>query len=128
MKKRLTFKQLLFEQQILGILLFSVLVVFLWVVSTIYFSYTKSTLTSEDETVVIPLSPIIDDRPLQVLSSRRWWSDSDLQSFAVSVVIRDSNGKTTTSQTQTGAASPSATLAPTPVPTPLPASGSAQTQ
>ncbi len=60
MKKRMTFKQLLFEQQILGILLFSLLVVFLWVISSIYFSYSASTLTQDDQLDVLPLDPTIN--------------------------------------------------------------------
>ena len=128
MKKRLTFKQLLFEQQILGILLFSVLVVFLWVISTIYFSYTASTLSNEDVFVVTPLNPIIDDKPLRALGQRRWWTDAELQGFTVSAVVRDSSGNVKTTGTVTPTAAPIASASASPVPTATPASGSAQTQ
>jgi hypothetical protein len=92
MKKRLTFKQLLFEQQVLGILLFSVLVVFLWVISSIYFSYSTSTLSAEDELIVTPLNPLIDDKPLRALQNRRWWTDSELENFSVSATVKGADG------------------------------------
>jgi sensor histidine kinase regulating citrate/malate metabolism len=82
MKKRLTFKQLLFEQQILGILLFTILVVFLWVVSSIYFSYAQTTLTTEDTTTVIPLTPEINEKPLLELANRKWWTPEELTQIA----------------------------------------------
>ncbi len=87
MKKKLTFHQLLFEQQILGILLFTLLVVFLWVISSIYFSYSASTLTQDDNTTVRALNPAIPDKPLQDLNSRKWWSDEELNQFNVSVTL-----------------------------------------
>lgn len=128
MKKRLTFKQLLFEQQVLGILLFSVLVVFLWVVSTIYFSYSATTLSEEDVFVVTPLNPTIDDKPLRVLQERRWWTETELQNFTVSSVVRDGEGNIKTSTTISPTVSPTASTSATPVPSPTSASGSAQTQ
>lgn len=82
MKKRLTFQQLLFEQQILGILLFTILVVFIWVVSSIYFSYAQTTLSTEDTTTVIPLTPEINEKPLLELSGRKWWNPEELSTTA----------------------------------------------
>lgn len=117
MKKRLTFKQLLFEQQILGILLFTLLVVFLWVISSIYFSYSSTTLTAADEADVLPLDPTIDTKPLETLNARKWWTPQELQNFPVSITIKDETGKVT-----------STTLAPTQIsPTPVPATQSAST-
>ena len=97
MKKRITFKQILFEQQVLGILLFTLLVVFLWVISSIYFSYSASTLTAEDEADVLPLDPTIDTKPLEQLNGRKWWTPDQLQNFPVSITIKDSNGKAVSS-------------------------------
>lgn len=123
MKKRLTFKQLLFEQQVLGILLFSVLVVFLWVTSSIYFSYSTSTLSAEDELIVTPLNPVIDDKPLRTLQNRRWWSNTELENFSVSATVKGADGVVRN------------TNVPAPAPTTVPistrsavASSSAQTQ
>ncbi len=109
MKKRLTFHQLLFEQQILGILLFTILVVFLWVISSIYFSYSESTLSKDDTITVVPLTPTIPDKPLQDLNARKWWTDEELNQFTVSVVLDD---KSTGSIS--GPATSSALLTPTP--------------
>lgn len=112
MKKRLTFKQLLFEQQILGILLFTIVVVFLWVISSIYFSYSASTLTQDDTTTVIPLNPVIPEQPLLALSTRKWWTDEELNQFSVSVQLSDNTVKSvaapaTQSATSTATASAS---------------------
>lgn len=112
MKKRITFKQLLFEQQILGILLFSLLVVFLWVVSSIYFSYSASTLTQDDQIDVLPLDPTINDRPLRELNGRKWWTQEELADFPLSITVDDGSGKSVSSfatPVPTKAASSSAT-------------------
>jgi hypothetical protein len=106
MKKRLTFKQLLFEQQILGILLFTLLVVFLWVVSSIYFSYSSSTLTAADEADVLPLDPNIDVKPLETLNARKWWTPEELKNFPVSILIKDESGKMVGSTIQTNGSTP----------------------
>lgn len=109
MKKRLTFHQLLFEQQILGILLFTILVIFLWVISSIYFSYSASTLSEDDTQTVIPLTPAIPEKPLRDLNARTWWSDEELNQFSVSVVLSDK-----TTKTISNTASSSAARTPTP--------------
>lgn len=98
MKKRITFKQLLFEQQVLGILLFTLLVVFLWVISSIYFSYTASTLTQDDQADVLPLEPTIDDQPLRELNSRKWWTQEELENFPLSTITEDGSGRSTSVQ------------------------------
>lgn len=107
MKKRLTFQQLLFEQQILGILLFTILVIFLWVISSIYFSYSASTLTVEDTQTVVPLTPTIPDKPLNELNARTWWSEDELNQFSVSVILNDKSIKTISSTASTSAVRPS---------------------
>lgn len=119
MKKRLTFKQLLFEQQILGILLFTILVVFLWVISSIYFSYSASTLTQDDTTTVEPLNPVIPDQPLQDLNARKWFTDNELSQFPVSVVLSDKTVSTIApSSAATSSAASTATQSAVSSPTP----------
>jgi len=104
MKKRLSFKQLLFEQQVLGILLFTILVVFLWVVSSIYFSYSASTLSVDDTTTVKPLNPDIPEAPLQELNSRKWWTDDELNQISGTPVALPATSSAVKTQTSTTSA------------------------
>lgn len=116
MSKRITLRSLLFEQQVLGILLFSFMVIIVWVAASIYFSYSASTLTQEETTSVEALDPIIPVNGLRAIQSRKWWTPEELQSFPLSVIIDDAQSGTSVIS-QTNAPSQGATRSASPIAT-----------
>ncbi len=88
MKKSPSLKQLLFEQQVFGVLLFTLLAVSVWVLSSIYFSYTEYSIPDQEEAQVIPIDPGIDEKPLLQLQQRKWWTAEELQQFTPTVKLK----------------------------------------
>ncbi|MBP9700053.1 hypothetical protein KBD71_02105 [Candidatus Woesebacteria bacterium] len=116
MKRKVTIRSLLFEQQMLGVLLFSLLILFLWIGASIYFQYNQSTISTDETYPVEPISANLDTSSLLQVSNRRWWTDEELSSFPLSVELESEKGTTTPR-----------TLSPTPSPQPTVATNSAQT-
>lgn len=81
MIKKQSFRQLLVQQQILTILLFTFVVIMIWVISSIYFSYSKTTLTTTDKALIAPLNPRLDSTLFEKLAARKAWNDQELSSF-----------------------------------------------
>lgn len=92
MKKSMTLRSLVFSQQVLLLLLFSLVVVIIWVAASISFSYTKSTLSQNDVTSVTPLNPHLDTELFTKLQARKSWTNAQLESFTPIVEIRTSDG------------------------------------
>lgn len=88
MKKSPSLHQLLFEQQVFGVLLFSFVVITVWVISAVYFSYSKDPIPSQEQIHIESIDPTIDERVLLPLLQRRWWTPEELQDFPVSIVIK----------------------------------------
>lgn len=96
MKKKKTLQSLLFEQQVLAILVFTVLVLFIWIGASIYFAYTKSSLEPDETYPVQALNPRIDIAPLEQIAQRKWWKPEDLGSFELSVKLDEKNAPRST--------------------------------
>lgn len=92
MKRKLTIRSLLFEQQMLGVLLFSLLILFLWIGASIYFQYNQSTIATDETYPIEPISANIDTTSLLQISNRRWWTDEELSSFPLSVELESETG------------------------------------
>lgn len=116
MKRKLTLKSLLFEQQMLGVLLFSLLILFLWIGASIYFQYNQSTIATDESYPIEPISASLDTTSLLQVSNRRWWTDEELSAFPLSVELESEKG-----------ASTPRTITPTPSPLPNVSTSSAST-
>lgn len=84
MKKTPTLQSLILQQNVIYILAITFIVVAIWVGFSIYFSYSKSTITSTDMSLIAPLTPTIDTHVFDVISQRKTWSDQQLQNFPIS--------------------------------------------
>ncbi len=109
MKRKLTIRSLLFEQQMLGVLLFSLLILFLWVGASIYFQYNQSSISTDETYPIEPISADIDTTSLLQISNRRWWTDEELSAFTLSIELETEKG-TTTPRTQPATPSPQPTV------------------
>lgn len=124
MKKKTSLQSLLFEQQLLGILVFTLLVLFVWIGASVYFTYNTSTLTSDETIIVTPLNPIINTKPLDAIRSRKWWTSKELQSFPINTKVESNESDQQSSSilpspplvTTPPTASPSSTAVPSPTP------------
>ncbi len=127
-RKKQTIQSLLFEQQMLGILVFTVLVLFVWIAGSIYFTYNKSTISQDEALVVTPLDPKIDTVPLEDISMRKWWKGEELQNFQLSIALDEekNGGIRTTLILQSSSAS--ATIRPTPIVSPTATTSALPTQ
>lgn len=109
MAKKTTFSNLILQQNIMTLLLITLVVIAVWVGFSIYFSYSRTTITTTDAALIAPLTPKLDSALFEKLKSRKSWSDAELSSFQPTIEV------TTTVLTPT----------PTPSPTPAVATGSA---
>lgn len=89
MAKRITTQSLLFEQQLLAILVFTVLVICVWIVASVYFSYSSAQYSESQVITVTPLSPKIDRDIFDQLEQRTWWSPQDLETFTPSIDLSE---------------------------------------
>ncbi len=87
MAKQQTLSSLILQQKFLSILLLTLVVVAVWVGFTIYFSYSRSTVTTTDAALIAPLTPKLDSTLFTRLSARKSWTDAELASFQPSVVV-----------------------------------------
>lgn len=72
----------------MAVLVFSILVVFIWIGGSIYLTYSSSALPdSETAITVVALEPKIDTVPLEILEQRKWWTDQELQTFPLSIEL-----------------------------------------
>lgn len=105
MAKKMTFRQILFEQHALTILLVTFAATVVWIFSSIYFSYSTTTLSTEAQQDILPLDPKIDTTTLSTLNQRRWWTEEELNSFVPQVEIATASATPTPT--------PEATIEPT---------------
>lgn len=87
MKKKNTLASLLFQQNVLTLLLLTMVVIALWVGFSIYFSYSKTTIAPTDATLIAPLTPRLDSALFDQLSQRKTWSTQELDSFQTNVIV-----------------------------------------
>lgn len=87
MKKPTNLTGLMLQQNVLMVLLLTLVVIMLWVGFTIYFSYSKTTITPTDAQLIAPLSPKLDSKLFDTLKTRKSWSDDELNSFQTSIVV-----------------------------------------
>lgn len=83
-QKRTTLKRLLFEQHLLTLLLFTFCVIIVWVLAAIYFTFSKSTLTTEEQLYIEPLNPTLNMKSIDALNRRKWWTKEELANFELS--------------------------------------------
>ncbi|HSW89863.1 MAG TPA: hypothetical protein VLH19_03235 [Patescibacteria group bacterium] len=107
-QQKTTFRSLVFQRNVLTVLLFSLFVIFMWIISSIYFSYKAPTLSTQEQQDIIPLNPKIDTKAIDNLEQRKWWTPQELEQFSPT---SDNSGASPT---------PSALPLPTPVPSATP--------
>lgn len=120
MKKKKTLQSLLFEQQVLAILVFTIMVLFIWIGASIYFAYTKSSLEVDETYPTQPLNPRIDVSALEQIQQRKWWKPEELTNFSPSVKIDEKAAPLPTAAPRivaTPISTSSATVSPTPTAT-----------
>jgi hypothetical protein len=105
--KKQTLSSLVFQQNVLFVLLCTFVVVIIWVGGTIYFSYSKSTITTTDAGLIAPLNPRIDGTLFQQIGTRKTWSSTELEQFPISIKTTEGT-KTTLSPTPRQSESPTA--------------------
>jgi hypothetical protein len=84
MPKKNNLSHLILQQNVLTVLLVTFAVIGLWVGFTIYFSYSQTTLTPTDISLIAPLTPKLDSALFLTLKNRKTWSDSELAGFSAS--------------------------------------------
>lgn len=115
MAKKQTLTTLIFQQNILTLLLLTLVVVAVWVGFSIYFSFSRTTVTPTDAALIAPLTPRLDSALFERLSARKSWSEAELSSFQPTVVVTTVPGA---SPTPRPIATPVATVSATPVASP----------
>lgn len=87
MSKPTTIKSLIWQQNILSIMLLTVAVIVIWVGFTIYFSYSNTTITETDSQLIAPLNPRLDTTIFDRLKTRLTWTTDDLSNFSPNVQL-----------------------------------------
>jgi hypothetical protein len=87
MSKKKSFSALLMQQNILSVLLLTVVVIVAWVGFSIYFSYSKTTLTPTDTQLIAPLNPRLDATLFDKIAVRRTWTSEELDNFSPSIQL-----------------------------------------
>lgn len=87
MAKKLTLSSLILQQNVLSILLLTLVVIMFWVGISIYFSYSRTTVTPTDAALIAPLTPRLDSNLFERLKSRKSWSQAELSSFSPTVAL-----------------------------------------
>jgi hypothetical protein len=118
MAKKTTITNLIFQQNILTILLLTLVVVGAWIGFTIYFSYSKSTVTTTDAALIAPLTPKLDSALFDKIATRKSWTESELNSFQPSVVLTITEASAAPAPTATPIATPVASVSATPTSSP----------
>lgn len=95
MAKKRTLTSLIVQQNVLAVLLLTLMVIMVWVGFTIYFSYSKTTVTTTDAALIAPLTPRLDSELFDQLAARKSWSEAELSNFQPVVVITTPTGTTT---------------------------------
>lgn len=107
-------KTLHYKQQLLAILIFSLVCVGLWVIVSVARSQQTTKIDPELQRLARPLNPNINESVLQQLEQKRQFTENELRTFPIyRIVEADQNTVTSPQPIQIGSALGSELLAPT---------------
>jgi len=108
------------SQTLLSIFILLLISVLLWILISVFATFNTSQIPAETKKMATPLTPTLSDTIFASLQSKRVFSEDELRSFPIYVIVRDSRAQTET-VVPLGTRAPTATPAPTPAPTQSPA-------
>jgi hypothetical protein len=79
------------SQQVLIILIFSLVTIVVWIGLSLLNSQSKTAISAESQSLATPLNPSINIQVLEELESKRAYSDSELSSFPIYLLILDAD-------------------------------------
>ena len=86
-KQRLEkFKQ---QQQVLAILIFSLVAVIIWIAASIFSSQKRTGIDKDLLKLAKPLTPSINREIIQRIGIKRKFTESDLQNFPIYMMVKD---------------------------------------
>lgn len=92
-------KTLRYKQQLLAILIFSLVCVGLWVLASLARSQQTTKIDPELQRLARPLNPNINETVLQQLEQKRRFTDSELSSFPIYKILDSEQAPISTPQT-----------------------------